>query len=380
MAARSGIAAQIGFGVEATSGAEVVPTAFLPLVEESLSLDIGRMESEGIIPGQRALRDWQSVPGMHKVGGDTKFELTNRGLGVLWQACIGSVATTGTGPYTHVFTPGDLPSVTAQVGRPDVTGTVRPFAYRGLRVSKWELAAKLGEIATFGVTWAGRAESLPRIVTDGVTTTGSKAITSAAAGFGAADVGAAISGSGIPAGTTIAAVSSTSTATLSANASATGTGVALVVGQALATATYPTAMRPLSFIDGAITIGGVASCVTEVTFGGEHDLADGRGCIGSPISKDPLEKGLRKYSGKMTVEFSSMDAYTLYRSGTATTPVSLSFTAGADSVTIAGTVRYDGSTPAVKGRDILTQDIPFTVFGPSGTELSVTLVNSDPTP
>lgn len=379
MAAGSGIAAQIGFGVESGSGVEAVPTVFVPLVEESLSLDIARMESEGIIPGQRGLRDWQSVPGAHKVGGDTKFELTNRGLGVLWQACLGAVSTNGAGPYTHVFTPGDLPSLTAQVGRPDTSGTVRPFSYRGLKVSKWELAAKVGEIATFGITFAGRAESLPRTVADGATTSGSAAITSATAAFTAADVGAIVSGTGIPAATTISAVTSATTATMSANASATAAGVSVTIGQALATASYPTSVRPLTFLDGSVTIGGVASCVEEVTFAGAHDLADDRGCLGTALTKEPVEKGLRVYDGKMSVEFSSMDAYTRYRSG-ATTTLSLAFASGTDTLTIAATVRYDGSTPQVKGRDILQQDVPFKVLGTGSAEVTATLVNADATP
>lgn len=380
MAARSGIAAQIGFGVEPAAGSEVVPTVWVPLLEESLSAEIARMESEGIIPGQSVLSDWQSVPGAHKVGGDTKFELTNRGLGVLWKACLGSVSTSGAGTYTHVFTPGELPSLTAQVGRPDVSGTVRPFAYRGLKVSKWEMAAKLGEIVTFGITWAGRAEGYPRTFADGATTSASTTITSAAgASFTAADVGSIVSGTGIPAGTTIASVQSATSATLSAAATASGTGVSVTIGQALATASYPTGLRPLSFLDGSVSIGGASSCVSEITLSADHDLADDRGCIGSPLMKEPIEKGLRSYTGKMTVEFSDMAAYDLYRSG-ATTTLSLTLAAGTDSVTVAVTVRYDGSTPAVKGRDILTQEVPFTVLGAGGNDLTVTLVNADPTP
>lgn len=65
---------------------------------------------------------------------------------------------------------------------------------------------------------------------DGNTTSGSAAITSATAAFNAVtDVGAVISGTGIPAGTTIIAVADATHATLSANATATATTVALTV-------------------------------------------------------------------------------------------------------------------------------------------------------
>lgn len=57
------------------------------------------------------------------------------------------------------------------------------------------------------------------------TTSGSTTITSTANGFLPTDVGASISGTGIPAGATITAVASASSATLSAAATATGTNI-----------------------------------------------------------------------------------------------------------------------------------------------------------
>lgn len=66
-------------------------------------------------------------------------------------------------------------------------------------------------------------------VTDGVTTNGSATVTSATAAFTFSDIGAGISGTGIPAGATIAGVTSATSITLSANATATGTGVTLTL-------------------------------------------------------------------------------------------------------------------------------------------------------
>lgn len=62
-------------------------------------------------------------------------------------------------------------------------------------------------------------------VTDGVTTNGSAVITSATAGFNFSDIGAGISGVGIPVGATIAGVTNATTATLSANATADGAAI-----------------------------------------------------------------------------------------------------------------------------------------------------------
>ncbi len=69
-----------------------------------------------------------------------------------------------------------------------------------------------------------------RTVMDAFTTSGSTTITSSTAYFQAADVGRQIVGAGIPAGTTISAVSNTTTATLSAAAVATSGNLTVTIG------------------------------------------------------------------------------------------------------------------------------------------------------
>lgn len=71
-----------------------------------------------------------------------------------------------------------------------------------------------------------------RKVTDGVTTSGDATVTSATAAFAATDVGRPISGTGIPASTTIATINSATSIELSQNATANGTGITLTIGQA----------------------------------------------------------------------------------------------------------------------------------------------------
>lgn len=68
-----------------------------------------------------------------------------------------------------------------------------------------------------------------RTVTDGATNSNTS-ITSATAGFTAADIGKTITGTGIPTGTTISAVASTTAATISEAATATATGVTFTIG------------------------------------------------------------------------------------------------------------------------------------------------------
>jgi hypothetical protein len=59
-------------------------------------------------------------------------------------------------------------------------------------------------------------------------TSGSAAVTAAAGTFNEEDAGRPISGTGIPASTTLASVTSDTAATLSANATATGAGAATI--------------------------------------------------------------------------------------------------------------------------------------------------------
>lgn len=73
-------------------------------------------------------------------------------------------------------------------------------------------------------------QGFTRVVTDGVTTNTSTTLTSATAAFVTYDVGLPISGTGIPAGTTIASRTNATTVVLSQAATATNTGVTVTIG------------------------------------------------------------------------------------------------------------------------------------------------------
>lgn len=380
---RTGIAAQIGYALESSVGTVVTPTAFLPLVSESLVQDKQRLESAGIIAGRRVLTSSQWNGGDVVVSGSVQHELYNRGLGKLFTAMFGAVATTGAGPYTHTFTPGDLTgdALTVQVGRPGVGGTVFPFTYAGMKVQSWEIACAAGEIATLGLDLVGMREFDYRQVTDGVTTDTDKTVTSATAVFSTDDVGKPISGTGIPSGTTIESFTSATEVELSAAATATGTGITFTIGVALASASYPTSIKPLKFNHASVTIGGTAVPVRSLTVSGNNMIDDSRRFLGSQYISEPLEMGLREYTGTIEIEFTDLTQYHRFVRGTEAALVA-SFVSGADSVTITTNARFDGSTPNVAGREILTQSLPFKCVASStdASAITVALVNADATP
>jgi len=381
--ARTGMDAQIGYALESTVGTPVTVTAFLPLISETLMQDKTRLESAGIIAGRRVLTSDQWNGGNVTVSGSVQHELYNRGLGKLFTAMFGAVSTTGSGPYTHTFTPGDLTgdALTVQVGRPATNGTTYPFTYAGMKVSSWEIACSAGEIATLGLDLIGQREFAYRTVTDGVTTSGSTAISSATAAFSTDDVGKPISGTGIPSGATIASVTSATAAVLSANATASGTGVTFTLGIALASASYPANIKPLKFNHAAVTIGGSSVNVKSLSISGNNTLNSDRRFLGSQFISEPLEAGLREYSGTLDIEFTDLTQYTRFVAGTEAAMVA-SFTSGTDSVTITTNVRIDGSTPQVGGAEILSQSLPFKCVASStdASAITVELVNGDSAP
>lgn len=155
MAARSGIAAQIGFAAETTVGTRVTVSTFLPLVSESITRSDPRIESDGIRAGRLVMGSDEWAAGQISIGGDVGLELYTKSIRPVFLAAFGAEAvdnTTNGGTYT--YTPGDLfgKSLTTQVGRPDVSGTVQPFTYGGCKVASWEIGCSAGQIATLGLS------------------------------------------------------------------------------------------------------------------------------------------------------------------------------------------------------------------------------------
>lgn len=315
MAIPSGLAAQVGYKSEAVYGTAETVDRFVPLVSESLTQEIERVESEGIIAGARLLRSEQWQPGNVTVSGEVQHELFQQGCGLLFEHMFGARATAGVGPYTHTYTPGNLTGkgFTVQVGKPRVDGTVQPFTYRGCKVAEWEIGLEAGANATLGLTVLGVEET-----------------------------------------------------TVPSLAAAT-----FMAGQA----------KPFIFSHGTVSLGGSAVKVRSITISGNNGLADDRRNVGSPLIDEPLESGLREVTGTVTMEFKDMTEYNRYVNGDEFAAV-LALNAGASAqATVTMNARYDGSTPAVSGRELVVHDVPFKVIGTTTDALGITaaLVNNQAT-
>ena len=82
--------------------------------------------------------------GFEIAGGTIETPLTYKGLGMLLKAAMGSVTSTGSGPYIHTFNPSaTLPSLTIAVQR----GTGSSEQFEGCMVSSMTLSCEAGEEA-----------------------------------------------------------------------------------------------------------------------------------------------------------------------------------------------------------------------------------------
>lgn len=292
---RSGMNAQMGVRPEATYGVRAgAPTAHLPIVNESLTEEISRLESEGIVVGQRVLSSEQWAEGRVSISGDVGLELYQQGLYPVLLAMFGEVDTTGAeAPYTHVFTLGSLEddSLTIELGKPETGSTaVRCFTYLGSVVTDWEIKASENEIATLGLTVAARELDLSQTL---------------------------------------------STA-------------AIVAGGA----------RPFTFRHCTISLAGSEVKVKELTVSGSNGLDTDRRFNGSGLMDQPREAGLREVTGQLSGEFESLTQLNRYRDADEVAFQAEFAAGDATLTIDGNVRFDPDPTPVIEGRGLLQQSLP----------------------
>lgn len=156
MVIASGIGAQIGLAEEASYGTYQAPSRFLEFESESIKTEIGKIRATGIGGGRFQKTNYIKTY-TKSAGGGIAWTLQTKGFGLLLKHCLGAVSTSNTGAaYTHTITP-DASALlgkylTVQVGRPDITGTSRPFSFLGGKITQWELAADLDAAVKLSTT------------------------------------------------------------------------------------------------------------------------------------------------------------------------------------------------------------------------------------
>jgi hypothetical protein len=124
-------------------------------LDESLGWDKNVKQGQGLRAGSRVARSPRRVVPTAAGNGDWSLECISKGMGYLWEWCLGTGSSTlvsGT-TYQQVFTLSDTPpSWTLQKQLPEVGGTIDAYTFLGAMVSGWELNCPNSDIATLKMT------------------------------------------------------------------------------------------------------------------------------------------------------------------------------------------------------------------------------------
>ncbi len=148
MAIKTGVAAQFGIGDQTDYDTAATVDRFYEFNSETLKNDVAVIESRAMGRGRFLRSDRRKVFSRGGMG-QVQIPVMNKGMGLILEHCIGQNTVTGGGAAkTHTIIPDAAAlqgqAFTAQVGKPDVGGTVRPFTYQGCKVKSWELKADIG--------------------------------------------------------------------------------------------------------------------------------------------------------------------------------------------------------------------------------------------
>ena len=150
---------QFGLKKESAYGTPVVVDRFLEFKAAPFKKEKSVAQGDSLRVGSRTDRaDRRTIP-FSFITGSLELNAINKGLGVVWEACMGSGSSTlvSTGLYQQVFTWADvMPSYTCQVGTWDGT-EVNPQTYSGCQVGSWTLNASEAGIVSLSVTWIGKS-------------------------------------------------------------------------------------------------------------------------------------------------------------------------------------------------------------------------------
>ena len=154
----SGLSAQFGMKEELVYGTAVTVDRFLEIESEGIETNVVSIDTP--VLGTQYLKTSQVSRYVKDATGAVTLPVMTKGFGKLFKQLLGASASAqvgATAEYKHTFTPdangGMGVSATVQVGRPDVTGTVRPFTFEGGKVVSWEFSIGRDGVLKLTVTW-----------------------------------------------------------------------------------------------------------------------------------------------------------------------------------------------------------------------------------
>ena len=157
MAIGAGIGSQLGIAAESSYGTFVAPAKFLEFAKEDLVLKKTTAQSAGIAAGRLMALSSRRVVTQREASGSIELEVTNKAMGLLLQALMGTTVTpvqqAATAAYLQTHTLADTAgkSLTIQKGVPLTTGVVSDKTFVGCKVISAEFSCEVGGmlVATF---------------------------------------------------------------------------------------------------------------------------------------------------------------------------------------------------------------------------------------
>jgi len=134
-----GRGAAIGIGEESTYGTAVSRTNWRQTVSDDAYRKVTRNYRPGLVGVATSFTKRNTVSGVTECGGKFEHVLTYEGMGMLLKHALGSLATTGTGPYVHTYKIGALPTgLTVEFIDSGDSGNVAQVA-EGCKISRMAL-------------------------------------------------------------------------------------------------------------------------------------------------------------------------------------------------------------------------------------------------
>lgn len=157
MAIKTGIAAQLMAKAESAYGTPVTVDRTYEFVSEGVKNDIFKIDGKQMGQG-RFLKNDRVKTVLRGASGPIEFIVLNKNFGLLLEHAIGqNTVSGGAADKTHTIIPDAAAlqgkSLTVQVGRPDVGGTVRAFTYEGGKITEWELKCAVDNALRFIATF-----------------------------------------------------------------------------------------------------------------------------------------------------------------------------------------------------------------------------------
>lgn len=313
----AGISAQLGFKIESTPGTGVTVDKFVELVSEGINVEPITLRSAGMRANRRTPH--RLVRAGANINGPFTTPLSQHTIGTLFRAAMGAVSTTGSGPYTHVVTPGATvdDTLTIQVGRPRAASTtVDPYTFVGSSIVGFNFTASPGDTTEQQITW---------------------------------DM----------------------------------TAMDYATATSLASASYASGLAGFVWTQASLSVGGSARDVTSFGINYQNAMRRNHKTLSATAagkSRQARENGIRTITGTLACDY---DATTLRDAAYAGTELAFSavFSNGTHSITFAGNIFPTEGDPNVTGPDILEQPFSFEFISSTSdaAAFTVTIVNGDAT-